>query len=467
MKKSKKITIVMATYKRNDFIADPDHPTIKLVKNELIDKIVIVWQNIGEKVPAKVINNLELHCKDKYVFEFPKINSMNNRFINYNSIETDFVMVVDDDYNATEKSMIAMHDQLIKDEDILTGCVPRHITTATQFKYDFDPERKIKPFNFILLGYSMFHKKFLDLYQLDKTATKMVDDLFNADDIYFNYMHQKYSKSQQPKVLISDIAVNTWKIVPGTSISDQGDHLKKRESMCRFLESKGYNLPVACNKRISLNDMNINIDYAYWINLEKSKERRQQFENEVLNVLGSDGKLNFIRFPGLDLTSESYVGRRAAGCSFSHLSCWRDAYRKNLKYVVMFEDDFKLTVSKEKFEKTIEDLILNHPDFIVCNIGYNRTENENDKTLSSGFFRYNDIQTTSAYIANVDFLMKMYPYVMDAAMNLIVFGEARTNAIDRIWKIFQHDERWLCSERLGVQRSSYSEIERKNVDYQS
>jgi hypothetical protein len=463
--KLEKVTIIMPTFKRNDYLSRVDHPSLNVAKESFVDKLLIIWQNIGEKVPENVISNLESVCPGKYEIVFPEKNSLNNRFKPFDQIKTDLVMNLDDDYNVTRESVVSMIEIMMKNNDNFVGSVPRNIYTDENgaFKYEYSPEFNNESYNFLLTGYSMFHRKYLDIYHSKKDEMEMVDSLFNSEDILFNHVYEKHSTTGE-KFLVSDINVKTWQYEKGRSISDRSDHLLNRQKMCLFLKTKGYSLPVKSNRRVSLNNKRIKIKNAYWINLEKSKDRRENFEREVISVLKE--RINFFRFPAVDLTAESYIGRRSAGCSFSHLSCWNHAINSGEEYVIIFEDDFKPICDPEVFSKTIDDLVDNHPGFLLCNIAYNQIKDPRDVQLHTGFKNFHNIQTTSGYIVKTDFLKQLYPYVLQGAMNLLLGGQTNQNAIDVVWKMFQGSDRWLCSKKLGVQRESFSEIEKRIVKYE-
>ena len=250
---SKKITIVMPTFKRNSFIENEFHPTLNVVNHALIHKLILVWHNIGEQVPEKVIKNLEKKCNNKFEIVFPQKNSLNNRFLNLKEIETDCVISIDDDYTSTEASIETMFNHWKKDKESLVGCVPRlidpdHLTyTGNAAHY----ESKVS-YNFLLTGYAMFHKKYLDFYWENGKAIDLIEKKFNAEDIYFNYVHSKYSKSKKMYVH-HDEKVKTWKRLPGNGISSvDSSHLSKRFDMCKFLENDGYKRPDISNNRIDI-----------------------------------------------------------------------------------------------------------------------------------------------------------------------------------------------------------------------
>lgn len=130
----------------------------------------------------------------------------------------------------------------------------------------------------------------------------------------------------------------------------------------------------------------------------------------------------------------------------------------------MVEDDFELTVNKEEFTKTIDRLFEQIPDFVVCNLGYNNTL-PLVPIEDTSFFKCASIQTTSCYIAKVDFLKQISSTIKEATGRLLNNESYHNNAIDQVWKRFQTNDGWVVSKRLGRQKGSYSDIERTNMDY--
>lgn len=205
------------------------------------------------------------------------------------------------------------------------------------------------------------------------------------------------------------------------------------------------------------------IDHVFYVNLEKRKDRKEHIEKNVLPFIGFE-KEKISRFPAVDMTSEKTRSRRGAGCSLSHLKCWKIAEEKGFDFIMMVEDDFELTVNKEEFTKTIDRLFEQIPDFVVCNLGYNNTL-PLVPIEDTSFFKCASIQTTSCYIAKVDFLKQISSTIKEATGRLLNNESYHNNAIDQVWKRFQTNDGWVVSKRLGRQKGSYSDIERTNMDY--
>lgn len=80
-----KFTIVIPTYKRTDNL-------LRIFKNycpikNIIHKIIILWNNVGEDVPEK-IKSKATNCSVPVVIKIMERNSLTTRFIPYPEIET-------------------------------------------------------------------------------------------------------------------------------------------------------------------------------------------------------------------------------------------------------------------------------------------------------------------------------------------------------------------------------------------
>ena len=137
------------------------------------------------------------------------------------------------------------------------------------------------------------------------------------------------------------------------------------------------------------------------------------------------------------------------------------AKEKGYKNILIFEDDFIFTVSKEVFEEQI-DLLFNSKNasgepftFDVCLLSYNLIQSEPCKEYPF-LKKILDVQTTSGYIINET----MYDIFIDLySWTLPFLTRTRKHwiyTIDKIWKILQTIKQWYCFDiRIGKQRQFY------------
>lgn len=203
------------------------------------------------------------------------------------------------------------------------------------------------------------------------------------------------------------------------------------------------------------------MDRLYYINLDKRKDRLEHLEKNVLPFIHIPAE-SLQRVSAVDHTQFEHISQRGAGCSLSHINIWKDAINNGYKKIIIMEDDFELIGDKNKINIVLDN--LKNIKFSICNLGYNNLSPLR-QTKNKGFYRCNNIQTTSCYVADVEFLKVMLPHIEQATDKLMRCEPYIYNAIDQAWKVFQRREDWIVSERVGRQRGSVSDIERRNTNY--
>jgi GR25 family glycosyltransferase involved in LPS biosynthesis len=169
-----------------------------------------------------------------------------------------------------------------------------------------------------------------------------------------------------------------------------------------------YTKPTKHTKPITLNNKYglINgVDIIYWINLDRSKDRRVFMEN-ILNrikvqnkrISASDGKIipniasNFITITPKNQTPGVY------GCLLSHLRTIKDFYTSNKNIALVLEDDISLEFMPF-WNKDLKTIIGQAPvDWDIIMMHYTDYDPNNHRYL---FNRWNpSIYSTMAYIIN-------------------------------------------------------------------
>tara|TARA_B100000963_G_scaffold312980_1_gene290702 strand:- start:3916 stop:4533 length:618 start_codon:yes stop_codon:yes gene_type:complete len=203
------------------------------------------------------------------------------------------------------------------------------------------------------------------------------------------------------------------------------------------------------------------MDLLYYINLDKRPDRLKHLEENVLPNINIDG-MEKHRITASDHTNYQHISQRGAGCSLSHIRVWKDAIDKGYNKIIIMEDDFELIKTREEISQILKE--LGDTEFSICNLGYNNIT-PLKKIENSIFYRCSNVQTTSCYAASVSFLKFILPSIEDATQRLMRCEPYRLNAIDQSWKRFQNRDDWILSERIGIQRGSHSDIERRITNY--
>lgn len=182
----KKVTIVVPTYNRNVHFECDYFPLYKLAQDDFIDKMIIIWNNIGESIPDSILNVIyDLSLRDKIEFITPTENKLINKFKYYDHIKTDAVLYLDDDIDISINNVKRMYDIFIDNRYSIIGPVARRCDNNT---YAFSGD-----YNTILTDCSMIDKSILSSFYehpLFNDIDKIVSDRFNnnGEDIAFNFV---------------------------------------------------------------------------------------------------------------------------------------------------------------------------------------------------------------------------------------------------------------------------------------
>ena len=204
--------------------------------------------------------------------------------------------------------------------------------------------------------------------------------------------------------------------------------------------------------------MSQTIDKIIYINLDSRQDRRTEIES----VLQDYSLTNAERFPAIYRDPPMGI----AGCGYSHLAVLKLAKERKYKHVLILEDDFIFTISKERVEEKLQRLFETcgnysegniNPLFDVFMLSYNVIRCE-PVANSNEYIRLLSAETASAYIVAehyYDTLIHLYETNIPL---LEQTGQHWIYANDQIWKRLQCKDRWLgFTNAIGKQRPSFSD----------
>jgi len=201
--------------------------------------------------------------------------------------------------------------------------------------------------------------------------------------------------------------------------------------------------------------MSSNIDCIFYINLEERKDRKEEIERELESF-------NLVKYERIDaVKTEPGV----IGCAMSHLKAIRLAKERGYKNILILEDDFKFTVSKERFEENLTNFFKSEIYYHICFLSY---KSEIDMEVKGFPFLRRTFcsQSASGYLVNENAFDHLNALFNVSASLLINIGVPWFFAVDQIWKLLQlQGYCYLFTERMGKQRESYSDLAGKIVDY--
>jgi len=200
------------------------------------------------------------------------------------------------------------------------------------------------------------------------------------------------------------------------------------------------------------------IDRIYYINLKTRPDREQHFLKEI-DTFVPEFKNKVERFGAIKCD----IG--GIGCTLSHIEVLKNARQHGYGYVIVFEDDFKFSVSKETLTqkmKQLSDLVRTGFDFNIVMLSYNTSE----KTEFNEFlYRTKNCGTASGYLVNGCFYDELIVCLEEGLQKYLQTGDGSKYINDQYWKKLQNDKWYIFNPRIGIQYGNYSDIEGRDVDY--
>jgi glycosyl transferase family 25 len=198
------------------------------------------------------------------------------------------------------------------------------------------------------------------------------------------------------------------------------------------------------------------IDKIFVINLKSQPERLEQFYRDMKDFGIQPDQIELF---------DAVYGEYGIGCTASHIEILKIAKRRDYKNVLIFEDDFKFLISKEKFDSKIKEFFnIYNLDWKVLMLSYNNINNE-IKPFNDLIGITNNTQTTSGYLANSKYFDQLINFLSDGLQKLIETHQHWNFTIDQYWKHLQKDDKWFYFlERCGKQRPFYTK-DGRYIDY--
>jgi len=199
------------------------------------------------------------------------------------------------------------------------------------------------------------------------------------------------------------------------------------------------------------------IDKILYINLDKREDRKREIEDELQR---------YHLFEKAERIPAHFTpGQGILGCTMSHLDALRLAKERKYTNVLILEDDFQFTVSKEEFENRLVQFFESRIEYNVCMISFNMKQSAPcpetpliQKVIES--------QTASGYIVHETFYDRLIEKYEWAVPLLKETRQHWNYANDQCWKSLQPDSKWYAfSERCGRQRPGYSDNSEKFEDH--
>ena len=242
--KEEQFTIVLLSYKREKILINL---LDKYVKLPYLNQIIIVWNSIDLKPSSefRIKFNLYLSTKRIRLVQMAK-NSLNNRFLPFDLIETDAVLSLDDDMNLRTDEIILGFRVWRENRDRIVGFPARyHAWNITEQKFIYQSYLTCE-YSMVLTGAAFYHRfyNYYYTYLMEPKIRDKVDELKNCEDIGFNMMVTHLTRKPPIKVTTkwNFYCSECENLGQEESISLKLDHYKER-SFCvdYFTQLYSYN----------------------------------------------------------------------------------------------------------------------------------------------------------------------------------------------------------------------------------
>jgi glycosyl transferase family 25 len=221
-----------------------------------------------------------------------------------------------------------------------------------------------------------------------------------------------------------------------------------------WIKSGRFEKRVYTNDYKTLEEFDV-IDKILYINLDSRHDRRNEIEREFIKAKIPINKIERI--------SAIYNERGGLGCTASHIKCLKHAIQNKFNNVLILEDDFNFIEDKSIIMNGIKNILdfNNEWDVIFFSGNILKTIPFN-KTFSKAI----DVQCASGYLVNSRYYLKLLKNFEDGYKLFVKNNNPPLFAVDIFWKSLQPIDNWyVFNIKLGYQRVSYSDIEKRTVDY--
>ena len=228
-------TIVMLTYEREAVLLD----SLQRLKGmPFLNKVIVVWNNPAKKPdPALVWPNIQVPV----TVIIAEKNSLNNRFLPFDVIETDAVLSLDDDAHLRHDEIVFGFRVWREAKDRIVGFPGRfHAWDAPHHAWLYNSNYSCE-LSMVLTGAAFFHKyyAYMYTYAMPQVIRDMVDEFTNCEDIAMNFLVSHMTRKPPIKV------TSRWTFsCPGcpVALSESDSHFEERHKcMNIFTDAFGYN----------------------------------------------------------------------------------------------------------------------------------------------------------------------------------------------------------------------------------
>ncbi|CAD6185744.1 unnamed protein product [Caenorhabditis auriculariae] len=224
-------TIVLLTYERDSVLSDS---LKRLYQMPYLNKVIVIWNSINREPPDSWPR---LHVPVEFIKV--KENSLNNRFVPWDRIETEAVLSLDDDIDLMQQELVFAFRVWRENRDRIVGFPARHHARfGDSMFYNSNHTCQL---SMILTGAAFLHKSYLEAYTyvMPIAIRRHVDRVMNCEDLAMNYLVSHLTRKPPIK------STSRWTLKCPTcteSLWKSESHFDERhECMRLFTKIYGYN----------------------------------------------------------------------------------------------------------------------------------------------------------------------------------------------------------------------------------
>ncbi|CAG5017817.1 unnamed protein product [Parnassius apollo] len=220
-------TIVILTYERESVLAAA---LARLRGLPYLNKVVVVWNGVTPPTPAQAWPD----CGAPVAVVRSSRNSLNNRFLPYNLIETEAVLCVDDDAHLRHDEIVFAFRVWREQRDRIVGFPGRYHAWDLNFNNGFLYNSNYScELSMVLTGAAFVHRYYLWAYwrALPAAVRDYVDQYMNCEDIAMNFLVAHITRKPPVKV------TSRWTFrCPGCPVTLSADetHFHERHKCIQF-----------------------------------------------------------------------------------------------------------------------------------------------------------------------------------------------------------------------------------------
>ncbi|XP_070503866.1 exostosin-3 [Chironomus tepperi] len=218
-------TIVILTYEREQVLMDS---LSRLYGLPYLHKVIVVWNS--PKPPLEDLRWPEIGVQVEVVKAAR--NSLNNRFLPYDSIETEAILSVDDDAHLRHDEILFGFRVWREHRDQIVGFPGRFHAWDVNGAWNYNSNYSCE-LSMVLTGAAFFHKYYTYLYTywLPQAIRDKVDEYMNCEDIAMNFLVSHITR--QPPVKVTSRWTFRCPVCP-VSLSEDDTHFQERHKCINF-----------------------------------------------------------------------------------------------------------------------------------------------------------------------------------------------------------------------------------------